>query len=147
MALFHFSNPASDKPNKAKSYLTGSAASYIRRLRSNSSTAFQSDCVRFNNPNILAVLPEWTSNGIDNCDELIPFHNPKSTPLLSLRTIQRKNMLMRFAVLFRSGLATCFKARCDSLPTKMFLKYSMPSFDPPRENPFVKSASIPPSST
>ncbi len=147
MALFHFSNPASDKPNNAKSYFTGSSESYKRRLKSNSSTAFQSDWERNNNPNIRAVLPEWTSRGMDNCEELIPFHNPKSTPRLSLRTIHRKNMLMRFAVLFLSGLAMCFKARCDSLPTKMFLKYSMPSLDPPRENPLVKSVSIPPSST
>lgn len=147
MALFHFSNPASDNPNKAKSYFTGSFASYIRKFRSNSSTAFQSDWFRDSSPNNRAVRPEWTSNGIDNCDGEMLFHIPKSTPRSSRRTIQRKNIFMRFAVLFLSGLATCFHARCVFTPTNSFRKYSMASFEFPRENPSEKTPSIPLPST
>ena len=39
------------------------------------------------------------------------FQIPKSTPILSLRTIHRKNMFSRLQVEPRSGLATCLRVR------------------------------------
>jgi hypothetical protein len=62
------------KPNKAKSYLTGSSLSSFRKTLSNSDTAFASFCLRLRIPSFLATLPECTSSGQERIDGGIDFH-------------------------------------------------------------------------
>src|SRR5690606_6277199 len=73
------------KPNKAKSYFTGSMGSNSLKLASNSCKALASFCFRVSNPSFRATLPECTSNGQDNSAGEMDFQIPKSTPLSSLR--------------------------------------------------------------
>ena len=54
------------KPNKAKSYLTGSLASIDRSAVSNSANALASSILRVSKPSFLDTLPECASNGQDS---------------------------------------------------------------------------------
>lgn len=53
----------SPKPNKAKSYFTGSFGSSSRSLASNSAKAFPSSCFLVSNPNFWAIFQESTLCG------------------------------------------------------------------------------------
>src|SRR3954470_19758655 len=99
------------KPNKAKSYFTGSVGSNLRRLLSSSASAFASFCFRDIRPSFRATFPECTSSGQDNAEDGIVFQIPRSTPLLSFLTIHRKYMLIRLAAELFKGSEMCFLPR------------------------------------
>src|SRR5690606_6726951 len=98
-------------PNNAKSYLTGSVASSALSLLVNSSAVSQSVCLRVISFSFLATRSTCKSHGHINCEELILFHIPKSTPLVSFLTIHRRYILMRLQVDFLTGVAMCFRVR------------------------------------
>src|SRR5665647_1768406 len=95
-------------PNKAKSYFTGSALSNFFSSSVNSTAACQSTCFLFNKLKCLATLATCTSTGHINCEGDIFFHIPKSTPLLSSRTIHRRYIFNLLQLECFAGEAMCF---------------------------------------
>jgi len=57
------------------------------------------------------------------------FQIPKSTPLLSFRTIQRRNMFSRLQAEFSPGLEICFSLLSGcGIEKNIFLKFVMADF-------------------
>src|SRR4051794_25903165 len=95
-------------PNKAKSYFTGSSGSKVLKYCVNCKAVSQSTCFLCNKPKRFATLATCTSIGQISCEGFILSQIPKSTPLSSFRTIQRKNIFSLLQFDFFSGVAICF---------------------------------------
>src|SRR5690606_18714831 len=99
-------------PNKAKSYLTGSSGSNFLSCVVNSTAVCQSVCFLVTRPSLRATRSTCTSHGHIRRDGETERHNPKSTPLSSLRTIHRRNMFSRLHVDLFNGVEMCLRVRC-----------------------------------
>src|SRR5690606_36712663 len=117
-------NPSkTPKPNRAKSYFTGSVGSNFLKLASNSCKALASFCFLVSKFNLRATFPECTSNGQDNSAGEIDFQMPKSTPLLSLRHIHLKYIFSLLEEEPFNGSEICLVVRLGwSISKKIFLK-------------------------
>src|SRR5690606_33335652 len=119
----YFTPSKTPKPNKAKSYFTGSLGSNFRNALSNSCKAFWSFCLRFKMPKERATFPECTSKGQDNSLGAIDFHRPKSTPFLSFRHIHLKNIFILLEEESFNGSEICLVVRLGcSISKKVCLK-------------------------
>lgn len=101
-------------PNSAKSYFTGSSASISFRLAVSSSTVLKLVCLWVMRPSLRATRSTCTSSGHSNWLGFISCHKPKSTPLGSLRAIQRRYMHNRLHDEPRTGVGMCFLVRCGA---------------------------------
>jgi hypothetical protein len=99
-------------PNRAKSYLTGSAGQILCRRSVSSRAVCQSVCLRVMSLSLRATRSTCRSQGQIRSAGFSLFQIPKSTPLSSFRTIQRKNIFSRLQVDFCEGEDTCFFVRC-----------------------------------
>src|SRR5690606_8664494 len=104
-------SPSTPRPNKAKSYFTGSLASSRLRFSVSSTAVFQLTFSERINPRRRATRSTCTSHGQTRSLGLILLHIPKSTPIPSLRTIHLRNMFRRLQAEFCSGELMCFRVR------------------------------------
>lgn len=92
-------------------FVKGSAGSKSLKTPSYSSIVFRSFCLRWSKPSLRETVAVWTSRRMLSCDMGMDFQRPKSTPVWSRRTIQRRYILRCLAAewisLFQHKVDVC----------------------------------------
>jgi hypothetical protein len=101
-------------PNRAKSYLTGSEGSSRRRLLVSSRAVSQSVCLRVISPSCGLRGLHAHRRGKPAVKGLFCAISQNLRPLVSLRTIHRRNILRRLQAELAAGVDICLRVRAGA---------------------------------